>query len=71
MKTFYDSVFISNSSLYQDPEYPIKLEYYKTIHIENNMEKQYGIQIVKTEFVDGKVNVESEKLENMNCFVIF
>jgi len=65
LKTFYDSVFINGSSLYQDPEYPIKLEYYKTIHDEKTSKAQYGIQIVKTEFVDGKVNVESEELENI------
>ena len=65
MKTFFDSVFVSNSSLYEEPEYPMKLEYYKTIEMKENVKAKYGIEVVKTEFKEGKVNVESEKLENI------
>ena len=65
MKTFFDSVFVSSSSLYEEPEYPMKLEYYKTIEMKENVKARYGIEVVKTEFVEGKVNVESEKIENV------
>ncbi len=65
LKTFFDSVFISGSSLYEETECPIKLEYYKTIEMEENVEAKYGIEVIKTEFREGKVNVESEKLEKI------
>lgn len=65
MKTFFDSVFINGSSLNEDPEYPIKLEYYKTIEMKENVEAQYGIEVVETKFKEGKINVESERLENL------
>lgn len=65
MKTFFDSIFINNSNAYEEPEYPMKLEYYKTIEMEENVEAKYGIEIVKTEYINGKVNVESERLRNI------
>ena len=65
MKTFFDSIFISSNSPYEEPEYPMKLEYYKTIEMKENVKAKYGVEVVKTEFKEGKVNVESEKLENI------
>lgn len=46
-------------------EYPIKLEYYKTIEIEKNVEAKYGIEIVKTEFKNGETKVENSIIENV------
>lgn len=65
MKTFFDSIFINSSNTYSESEYPMKLEYYKTIEMEENVEAKYGIEVVKTEFIEGKVNVESEKIKNI------
>ena len=63
MKTFFDGIFI-DCSKHEEIEYPIKLEYY-TIETEENVEAKYGIEIVKTEFIDGTVKVESKKMENI------
>lgn len=65
MKTFFDSIFISGSVADEEAEYPMKLEYYKTIENKENVEVKYGIEVVKTEFINGKVNVESELLNNI------
>ena len=65
MKTFFDSIFISGNSTDEETEYPIKLEYYKTIDKKENVEAKYGIEIVKIEIIEGKVNVESEALNNI------
>lgn len=65
MKTFFDGIFINSSTQEEEPEYPIKLEYYKTVKIEENVKAQYGIEIVKTEFLQGKVNVENKVIDNI------
>ena len=65
MKTFFDSIFISGNSTDEETEYPMKLEYYKTIEKEENVEAKYGIEVVKVEVIEGKVNVESEKIKNI------
>ncbi len=65
MKTFFDGVFVSNKTLEEaGVQYPIKLEYYKTI-IEENVETLFGIEIVKTEFIDGNVNIETKIVTNV------
>ena len=65
MKTFFDGVYVSNKTLEEAGiHYPIKLEYYKT-SIEENVEPQYGIEIVKTEFINGNINIESEEVPNI------
>lgn len=66
MKTFFDGIFIDSNNLQNESEYPIKLEYYKTIKTEENVEAKYGIQIVETEFIDGKVNVESKIINSIS-----
>jgi len=63
LKTFFDGIFI-DCSKHEELEYPIKLEYY-TIETEENVEAKYGIEVVKTEFMDGTVNVESKRMENI------
>ena len=65
MKTFFDSIFIGGSNEYIDVEYPIKLEYYKTIRTEENVKAKYGIEIVITEFINGKVNIESKTIDDI------
>ena len=49
----------------EEIEYPIKLEYYKTIAIEENVKAKYGIEIVKTEFKKGEVNIESNRVDDI------
>ncbi len=65
MKTFFDGVFISQKSLEEaDIKYPIKLEYYKTSGAEN-VQKRFGIEVVKTEYIDGNVNIETKEIKNI------
>ena len=65
MKTFFDSIFIGGSNEFRDLDYPIKLEYYKTIKTEENVKAKYGIEIVVTEFINGKVNIESKTIDDI------
>lgn len=65
MKTFFDSIFIGGSNEVRDVEYPIKLEYYKTIRTEENVKAKYGIEIVITEFINGKVNIKSKTIDDI------
>ena len=65
LKTFFDGVFVDSNNVQNENEYPIKLEYYKTIKTEESVEAKYGIEVVETEFLKGKVNVESKKIENL------
>lgn len=66
MKTFFGGFFISREKLQaQGIEYPIKLEYYKTIEpdaIKKGNENNYGVQVVKTEYQNGEVKIEKEEL---------
>ena len=67
MKTFFDGIYIkSNEYAEEYPEYPIKLEYYKTIETEENVEAKFGIEIVETQFIQGKVYVESKSVEKIS-----
>ena len=65
MKTFFDGIFIDSNNSQNDGEYPIKLEYYKTIKTEENVKAKYGIEIVVTEFINGKVNIESKAIDDI------
>ena len=65
MKTFFDGVFISKEHLEeQGIPYPIKLEYYKTSE-EENVETKYGIEVVKTEYLEGNVKVETKEVKHV------
>lgn len=65
VKTFFDGVFISSKHLEEAGiKYPIKLEYYKTSG-EENVETKYGIEVVKTEYLDGNVKVETKEIKNV------
>lgn len=66
MKTFFGGTFIENSKLKNEGiNHPIKLEYYKTIN-EDEITKQkkakYGIQVIKTEYEDEKVNITEKEI---------
>lgn len=64
MKTFFDGVFISKKHLEEAGiNYPIKLEYYKTSGEENV--KKYGIEVVKTEYLDGNVKIETKEVKDV------
>ena len=66
VKTFFDCIFIDNDKLSNGGiEYPVKLEYFKIITPEENVEAKYGIEIVKTEYKNGNVNVENKKVKNV------
>ena len=47
-------------------EYPIKLEYYKTQTNEENVKNQkdikYGIEVIKTSYINEKVDVERKTI---------
>ena len=65
MKTFFDGVFISKEHLEEAGiKYPIKLEYFKTSGKEN-VEPKFGIEVVKTEYLNGNVRVESKEIKNL------
>ena len=71
MKTFFDGIFISKEHLNQAGiKFPIKLEYYKTTREESSKiarenENKYGIEIVKTEYREGNVRVETKEINNI------
>lgn len=77
MKTFFDGIFISKEHLEEAGiKYPIKLEYYKIARDENvkntnqiseakNTNGEYGIEVVKTEYLEGNVKVESKEVNNI------
>ena len=65
MKTFFDGVFISRDKLEEEGiEYPIKLEYFKTSG-EENVGPKFGIEVVKTEYLNGNVRIETKEIRNV------
>lgn len=66
MKTFYGGTFINKTKLKEAKIYnPIKLEYYK-IENEENTKQAYGIEVVKTEYVQNDIVVERKKLDEVS-----
>ena len=69
MKRFYAGTFINREELRKvGIDYPIKLEYYKTNQSENLLEEmntKYGIEIVKTSYINECVEVENIKIEEI------
>jgi len=60
MKSFYGGTYVGKDTLANNNiYYPIRLEYYKTEQVEN-YQSVYGIEVVKTEYKDDKVNVENK-----------
>ena len=77
MKTFFDGIFISKEHLKEAGiKYPIKLEYYKIARDENvkntnqvketeNTKGKYGIEVVKTEYLEGNVKIETKEINSI------
>ena len=71
LREFYGGIFIDKETLLASGiEYPIKLEYYKTTREESSKiarenENKYGIEIVKTEYREGNVRVETKEINNI------
>lgn len=67
MKTFYGSTFIDKKELEEaEIDHPIKLEYYKIINEDDLISREgtkYGIDIVKTEYLNNKPKVEEKKIK--------
>lgn len=66
MKTFFGGTFIDKDKLKSNGiNYPIKLEYYKIVdQIKENIE-YYGVEVVKTEYIGEKVEIEEKKIEGI------
>lgn len=68
MKHFYAGTFINRQDLKSvGIEYPIKLEYYKTKPsidmVKSENEIRYGIEVVKTSYIQEEAKVENIKIE--------
>lgn len=68
MKHFYAGTFINRQDLKNvGIEYPIKLEYYKTKPsidmVKSENEIRYGIEVVKTSYIQEKAEIENVKIE--------
>ena len=65
MKSFYGGTYIGKEVLAKNNIYhPIRLEYYKTEETYNSS-ISYGIEIIKTEYTDDKVNIENNRINNI------
>ena len=67
MKFFFGCTFMSREELADiGVEYPIKLEYYKTKTNEEDVKNindiKYGIEVIKTSYINEKVNVEKRTI---------
>lgn len=67
MRYFFGCTFMSREELTEiGVEYPIKLEYYKTQTNEEDVKSQkdikYGIEVIKTSYMDEKVNIEKRTI---------
>ena len=61
MKTFFGGMFMNKEALRKEGIlHPIKLEYYKIKDIKSKNDI-FGVEIVKTEYLDEKVKVRTEK----------
>ncbi len=68
MRIFYGGKFIEKSRLEEEGIfYPIKLEYYKRLDNEEKQNEQinYGISIVKTEYIPDNTKIESKDIQNL------
>lgn len=65
MKSFYGGTYISKELLAQNNIYhPIRLEYYK-IESQSKSKVFYGIEIVKTEYINEEVKIEKNELKDI------
>ena len=65
MRKFFDGVFIASNNLKEAGiKYPIRLEYYKTSS-KLDIESKFGIEVVKTEYLDENVRIETKEVPNI------
>lgn len=67
MKYFFGCTFMSREELANiGVKYPIKLDYYKTKtneeNIKNENEIKYGIEVIKTSYIEDRVDVEKRTI---------
>lgn len=67
MKYFFGCTFMSREELEKvGVKYPIKLDYYKTRtneeNIKNENEIKYGIEVIKTSYIEERVDVEKRTI---------
>jgi len=67
MKYFFGCTFMSRQELTDiGVKYPIKLEYYKIKTNEEDVKNQkdikYGIEVIKTSYIDEKVDIERRSI---------
>ena len=63
MKYFFGSTFMSKEELRNiGVTYPIKLDYYKTKEEKIQNEVKYGVEIIKTSYIDDKVDIEKTNI---------
>lgn len=66
VKTFFDGVFLDKKEFEEEGiEYPIKLEYYRTSIDDENVGTKYGIEVVKTEYLEDNVNIEKKEINSI------
>lgn len=70
MNTFFGSIFIEKEKLIEaGVGHPIKLEYYKIINEDEFINKdnaQYGIKIVKTEYIKSNTKIEDKTIRYLS-----
>ena len=64
IKKFYGGKFIDREKLYNEGiNHPVKIEYYKICdNTANNEITQYGLEVVKTEYMTENVNIENQQV---------
>ena len=67
MKYFFGCTFLNHRELEDmGVKYPIKLEYYKTQtneeEVKNQKDIKYGIEVIKTSYIEEKVNIEKRTI---------
>ena len=70
MKYFFGCTFMNRDELANiGVKYPIKLEYYKTKtneeKVRNENDIKYGIEVIKTSYIDEKVDVEKRTIPDI------
>ena len=65
MKTFFDGMFMNKEELRKKGIlYPIKLEYYKIKDLKSKNDI-FGIEVVKTEYINEEVKVEKASIDKL------
>ena len=65
MRNFFGSIFIEKAKLLTEGIlHPIKIEYYK-LTSESEIEKGYGIKIIKKEYKEEMIDIEEQEVNNL------